>query len=189
MKQGTYPLLIIAAIAGAILPEIYTYFSALTIHPGSFDGKMVCYSDSSELVGREGNSTVELVSPSGREVSFCYTLNDSFSYYYSGILLQFDSGIIKDFSRYSDVTLDLEVGNAKGMMFFFLSNEFPDGEIQKINESRHIQYQLISKGPKRHSYKIKLDNFYTPIWWYHLSGKKPETVDSIPLKQEASDRV
>lgn len=135
-----------------------SYKSDRMIYPGM---KTASYSDKPN---DHGNSQLHLLDTTNHKLLFEYTLNNGAPYPYLGVSIFPESGFV-DLSGFDYLEIDLEADKSKRIPIHILVNvpgfSSPEDAISYRQMEQEIDYL-----PKQKVYRLYINKFKTPSWWF-----------------------
>lgn len=162
---------------------IYLYFSDLTLLPS--DEKSLSFSTYDDRVENGGNSTVDNYSVGHIVSSVNFTLKKGYAYPFAGCQFRIDSsGHFLNLNPYKWMILELDsITNASNIHIILKENIENFTTKAPLSERFHT-YDLITE-PNRTRYKIPVDEFICPFWWYAQNVKSNQKIPE-PSKSRIS---
>lgn len=153
----TKQMLLLPMLA-AIVSIYYFYKSDRMIYPGM---KTASYTDKPN---DHGNSELHLLDTTDHKLLFEYTLNNGAPYPYLGVSIFPESGFV-DLSNYSYLEIEIEADKSKRIPIHILVNVPGFSTPQDALSYRQME-QEINYSPDQKVYRLDIDKFKTPSWWF-----------------------
>lgn len=158
--------------------EIFYNQQKITLKPMALASQLSSYSDSS---GDNGESAVHIDSVTERGCHFRYTLSDTYKYYYAGIHLILGKKHAINLEEYSKATLVLNAPASNTIRFFILCHEPSTYDPDNPQSWLHMRETIpLKKGQQR--YQFRLDDLYTPQWWFDHFEKRKSQITTRPYE-------
>lgn len=152
-----------------LIPYLSTLFKKeINLLSSEYNFPIYSYSDTSttEGDGDNGNSVVSLLKRNENEVHYTYRLGEKYLHRYAGIIIKLKNGDkYFDMSRFDIMEIKLEPLNSKVLKPIIMT--YKEG-FTNPDSSLTCRYSEIDLDLFKHktTYKIRLKDFLTPIWWY-----------------------
>lgn len=158
--------------------EFYYNQQKITLKAHEYGAQLSSYSDSS---GNGGRSSVHIDSLDSRGCYISYTLSDVYKYYYAGVQLLHGKERALNLEEYSKATIILNAPASNTMRFFILCHEPSTYDENDPQSWLHMRKTIpLKKGQQR--YQLKLDDFYTPQWWFDDYAKRKSQITTTPYR-------
>ena len=118
-----------------------------------------------------GKSAINSFSYDKNSLKISYTLRKGSQYPYAGVCIQPLSGYFDEtFNNFDRIEIELEAKHSATIQLYFLLFQHGVTYESVPNSYRHVLHYLsLKKG--RNTYKIRLNDFRPPDWWYPLVNK------------------
>ncbi|GAL84209.1 transcriptional regulator, AraC family [Sporocytophaga myxococcoides] len=151
-------LLLFLPLTAAIVFIYLLYKSDWMIYPGM---KVSSYNDK---LNDHGNSELHLLDTTHHKLLFEYTLNNGAPYPYLGVSIFPESAFV-DLSDFDYLEIEIEANKSKRIPIHILVN-VPGFSNSKDAISYRQMEQEIDYYPDQKIYRLYIDKFKTPSWWF-----------------------
>ncbi len=156
------PLIILSCI-------IYIFYSDLTILPSQ--NSQLTFSTYDDRVESGGKSTVNNQAIENKTVSVNFTLRKGYPFPFAGCQFRVDSvSHLLNLNPYKWMILEIDPSATTSNVHIILKENIKDFTTTTPLSERFHTYDLVLK-PNQTSYKIPMDEFINPFWWYVHNSK------------------
>ena len=176
-------LLFVPPILLFVFAGYYQFNAVEVIFPNEKWQEFVSYSDSTPSDNNFGNSIVIDFIRTDDSITFTYLLQQQFRYPYAGFIINLSSDHkLFNFSRYRYLDIELDPVNSSALKVMIRAFVAGFSDRNKGVTLRYYckEMDLIAG---KHFYRLDLNDFHTPLWWYNLNKTTESRVGKKDLSQ------
>lgn len=166
-------------ISITILATSYFFFffrNDLIIFPGNVNSAVNFYTDSID----DGKSKIEWHDVSKNSIRLSFTLKEGFIRPYVGITILNKNNNTFNVSGYNQIQFELEGNEIKNIVVYLVTDS---KSINRSGNNTKLHFcENIEVGKKNKQFKLYINQFKVPDWWYDVNNLSPNQPFELDLK-------